>query len=244
MTLPLGSDELLVAYLDNELSQTQRRELEERLAYDSELAKRLALFEKSNLPFKAAFEPLLSEAPVEHLQLPAAPPFTVSRRHLIAAAVSFLALGVVGDRAFIHFTRPEENWRDLVARYMALYTPETLMETPSPEALETQIKTTGQQLGLTLSSASLALPHATLKNARLLAYDEQRIAQITWLDPQTGPLALCITQNTTRQQDAGSEQRLGMNIVYWASPEHQFMVIGHGSAGQMREIAAQLQQSV
>ncbi|ADO49054.1 anti-sigma factor family protein [[Enterobacter] lignolyticus] len=242
MTLPVGSDELLVAWLDNELDPTQRRELETRLAEDAELAQRLALFEQSSLPFKAAFEPLLNVAPVGRLLPPAAPVFSLSRRHLIAAAVGFLALGVAGDRLLIRATREEESWRDLVARYMALYTPETLAETPSRASLETQVKMTGQQLGLPLSIDALTLPPAILKNARLLAYDEQYIAQITWLYPQAGPLALCITRNRERRIAAGSERRLGMNIVYWASASHQFMVIGHNPEAQMRDLAAVLQR--
>lgn len=242
MTLPVGSDELLVAWLDNELDPAQRRELEARLAQDEALAQRLALFEQSSLPFKTAFEPLLRAAPVERLLPPAAPAFSFSRRQLIAAAVGFLALGVAGDRLLLQASREEENWHDLVARYMVLYTPETLVETPSRASLETQVQMTGKSLGIPLTVDALTLPPAILKNARLLAYDEQYIGQITWLYPQVGPLALCITQNRKGRAGAGSERRLGMNIVYWASASHQYMVIGHNPGKQMRGLAALLQK--
>ncbi|MCS3604212.1 anti-sigma factor RsiW [Buttiauxella sp. BIGb0471] len=247
MRLHLGSDEMLVAYLDNELSETQRKVLESRLAKDNALAQRLALLERSNLPFKAAFEPLLELAPDEQLQQQFSPEVrknhNVSRRNLIAAAVSLLALGVIGDRAFLHFSQPEENWRELVAQYMALYTPETLAETPTPQALDAQLKVTETQLGVTLAAASLALPNATLKNARVLAYEDRRIAQITWLE-SSGPLALCITRQTGNAIDTQSEQRLDMNIVYWASQSHQFMVIGHETPAKMSEIAERLQHGI
>ncbi|RJT26215.1 anti-sigma factor family protein [Buttiauxella izardii] len=241
-----NTDELLVAYLDNQLSENERATLEERLVQDDYLAKRLAFFERTSLPFKTSFEPLLEEAPLEHLQtyLRPSPSPALSRRNLIAAAVSFLALGIIGDRAFLHFSQPEENWRELVAQYMALYTPETLAETPTSQALESQLQATGKQLGVPLSVANLTLPNITLKNARVLAYDEQRIAQITWLDTASGPLALCITRNTGKAMAAQSEQRLGMNIVYWASQSHKFMVIGHGTAMQLSDIATQLQRDI
>lgn len=167
MRLPLGSDEMLVAYLDNELSEAQRNVLENRLLEDDVLAQRLALLERSNLPFKKAFEPLLQMAPIERLQQTLNPSThqtpAVSRRHLIAAAVSFLALGVMGDRVIIYLTQPEDNWRELVAQYMALYTPETLAETPSNQAMDAQLLTASEQLGLVLSSSSLSLPGAVLK---------------------------------------------------------------------------------
>ncbi|HEY3588738.1 MAG TPA: anti-sigma factor [Buttiauxella sp.] len=246
MSFSGNTDELLVAYLDNELSVSERAELEERLGHDDYLAKRLAFFERTNLPFKAAFEPLLQAAPMAQLQTYLKPPATsaVSRRSLIAAAVSFLALGVIGDRTFLHLSQPEENWRELVAQYMALYTTETLAETPTHQALEAQLQSTGAGLSVTLAATNLTLPNATLKNARVLAYDEQRIAQITWLDAASGPLALCITRNTGTPMTPKSEQRLGMNIVYWATPSHMFMVIGHGSKTQMNVIAEQLQQNL
>ncbi|HKM97842.1 MAG TPA: anti-sigma factor [Buttiauxella sp.] len=245
MTFTVNTDELLVAYLDNELSTMERRELEERLNHDEHLAERLALLERSNLPFKTAFAPLLEAAPQSRLQAYLTPAkAVVSRRHLIAAAVSFLALGVMGDRAFMHFAQPEENWRALVAQYMALYTPETLVDTPSTESLENQLHTTGQQLGLALTSVKITLPDATLKNARTLAYDDRRIAQITWLDSASGPLALCITGNSGSPMAAQNEQRLGMNIVFWADKTHQFMVIGHGSMAQINQIAQQLQRGI
>ncbi|TNV20725.1 anti-sigma factor [Buttiauxella sp. B2] len=246
MSFSGNTDELLVAYLDNELSVYERAELEERLSHDDYLAKRLAFFEHTSLPFKAAFEPLLEAAPLAKLQTHLKPTATsaVSRRSLIAAAVSFLALGVIGDRTFLHFAQPEENWRELVAQYMALYTPETLAETPTNQALEAQLQSTGTGLGVPLIAANLALPNATLKNARVLAYDEQRIAQITWLDATSGPLALCITHNTGTPMTSQNEQRLGMNIVYWATPSHMFMVIGHGSAAQMSDIAEKLQKNI
>ncbi len=246
MTLAKGTDELLVAWLDNELSPAERAEVELRLTREGDLIERLAFIERSNLPFKKAFEPLLDAAAREdlkkHLRVPASP--GVSRRGLLAAAVCFLALGITGDRVFLHFSRPEENWRGLVAQYMALYTPETLAETPTAQALATQVKTTGDRLGLPLAVERLRLPNAALKNARVLAYDEQRIAQITWLDARHAPLALCITANAQPPSAAKSEQRLGMNVVYWANKTHSFMVIGHGSPEEMSRIAVQLKQEL
>ncbi|MCT4701613.1 anti-sigma factor [Enterobacteriaceae bacterium H20N1] len=246
MSLPKGTDELLVAWLDNELSPAEQAEVELRLTREGDLIERLAFIERSGMPFKKAFEPLLDAAPLDdlkkHLQAPASP--EVSRRSLIAAAVSFLALGMISDRVVVHFSEPEENWRSLVAQYMALYTPETLSENPTMQALETQVKTTGDRLGLSLAIERLTLPNATLKNVRVLAYDEQRIAQITWLDAHHGPLALCITANSDAPASAKSEQKLGMNIVYWANKSHRFMVIGHGSAGEISKVAGQLRQKL
>ncbi|KFK92251.1 MULTISPECIES: anti-sigma factor [unclassified Serratia (in: enterobacteria)] len=242
-------DELLVAYLDNQLARSQRHELEQQLTREPELAARLAWLAGSNLPFKAAFQPLLDEAPIQRLQaelhvLLRPTPRRITRRQLIAAAIGLLAVGVAGDRAFLQLNQPEENWRSLVAQYMALYTPETLAgPPPSSQDLAAQLQQTGTQIGITLLPQQLVLPGATLKNARLLAYDGKRIAQLTYLDEQYGPLALCIIQQAG-EASPENEQRLGMNLVYWSGSNHSFMLIGHNPPPQMNALASQLRQAL
>ncbi|TFZ49084.1 anti-sigma factor [Serratia proteamaculans] len=250
MSSTYAADELLVAYLDNQLDPRQRQLLEQRLIEEPALAERLSLLARSSLPFKQAFAPLLDEAPVQRLR--AAAPLTapvpqrgVSRRSLIAAAVGFLALGIAGDRAYLQLSQPEDNWRGLVAQYMALYTPETLAGFDDTTTQIThQLQQTGDRLGIALSVPKLMLSGAELKNARVLAYDDRRIAQLTWLDAQFGALALCIVQQPGKPQSAQSERRQGMNVVYWADGHHGFMLIGHNPAPEMAALAERLQRSL
>ncbi|GAK28441.1 anti-sigma factor family protein [Serratia liquefaciens] len=250
MSSAYATDELLVAYLDNQLDPQQRHRLEQRLAGEPALAERLSLLERSSLPFKQAFAPLLDEAPVHrlHSTLPLAvssPPHAISRRGLIAAAVGFLALGIAGDRAYLQLSQPDDNWRALVAQYMALYTPETLAGFEDSAAqIAAQLQHTGDRLAIALSMPKLVLKGAELKNARVLAYDDRRIAQLTWLDAQYGALALCIIQQPGKPQPPESERRQGMNVVYWSDTRHSFMLIGHNPAVDMARLASQLQRSL
>ena len=61
-------DEVLVAWLDNQLSEAQREQFAQRLQSDEALVDRLNQLSYSNLPFHEAYEPLLSEAPLSRLQ--------------------------------------------------------------------------------------------------------------------------------------------------------------------------------
>lgn len=237
------SDEVLVAYLDNQLSLTEREQFAERLQHDEILSERLMLLSHSSLPFHDAFEPMLAEAPLTDLQarldaIPdAAQPVGVNRRQLLAAAVSFLAVGVlVGRYALPPATSEKDNnWRNLVAQYMSLYSAETLADiNEPPERQQAELQRVKNNVGIALTPAQLALPGAELKNARILSYDDYRIAQISYLDPKYGPLALCITRTSLPGKTAQeSEVRRGMNVVYWRSNGYNFMLIGHNPAEQM-----------
>lgn len=242
-------DEVLVAWLDNQLSEAQREQVAQRLQSDEVLADRLNQLSYSNLPFHEAYEPLLSEAPIASLQArldaipdPVSAPKVankqgVSRRHLLAAAVSFLAVGIAVGRYAVPFAEPEQDlgWRNLVAEYMSLYSADTLADIhESPEQQQQELQRVNASLGTTLTPDRLALQGATLKNARLLNYDQYNIAQITYLDATHGPMALCITRSSQRSDTAQqSEIRRGMNVIYWRAKGFNYMLIGHNPADQM-----------
>lgn len=247
------SDEVLVAYLDNRLSEKQRTQFDQQLARDDVLGERLAQMARSNLPFHDAFGLMLQDAPVGRLQaaldaIPDAPvsrPGGVSRRALIAASVSFMAVGLLAGR--YSTTLPvESTWRDRVADYMSLYSAQTLADvSDSVEQQQIQLSRVQKTLGIALSPAGLVVQGAELKNARLLHYDEYDIAQITYLDARSGPMALCITRsehpgNTAPQ----SEVRQKMNVIYWRDSGYNFMLIGHSPAAILAKHAATLQARI
>ena len=244
------SDEVLVAYLDNQLSAQQRAQFEQQLAHDDVLAERLAQMARSNLPFHDAFGAMLQDAPVGRLQavldaipdVPVAAARGVSRRALLAASVSFLAVGLLAGR-YSTMLHAEITWRDRVADYMSLYTAQTLADiNDSPEQQQLQLWRVQKSLGIVLTPAALSVQGAALKNARMLHYDEYDIAQITYLDARFGPMALCITRSEQRDDTAQeSEIRQKMNVVYWRQSGYNFMLIGHSPAAILAEHAATLQ---
>lgn len=249
------SDEVLVAWLDNQLTAQQHQQVEKMLSNDPELAERLAELDRASVDFPAAFAPLLQEAPQARLQQRLAdslvepqqsPPRGVSRRTLIAATVSALALGVVGGLKGKRLFDNDDGWRDSVAQYMALYTHQTFEGvSPSASAMEQQLARVSSHLGLPLSASALTLAGSEFKGARMLSYDEKDIAQIVWDDPQSGPLALCVTDAVhASDQGFAEEKRRGMNVVYWQQQQHSFMLIGHMPAAELRKVASSLSAAV
>lgn len=251
---PPPSDELLVAYLDDELDGDQRQLIDTLLRTDAPVAARLDQLKDGDLPFRTAFDSLLDEAPTERLQamlksLPSSNPHrgTLSRRGFLATAASFVLAGVVADRLFMHWhdAEPDDGWRTSVAEYMALYTPQTLENLTTDIGSHTaQLSSVGEQLGLPLNPQAVNLPGAEFRRAQILDYEGELIGQLTYLDPRHGPLALCITNARQGAQTLAIEERIGLNVVYWSSTSHAFMLIGKNPFEDLRIMAQSAQRSL
>ena len=242
-TMP--SDEQLVAYLDDQLDSDQRTRIDAAIAEDSTLNLRLQWLARSSLPFKDAYDELAQQAPVDRLHamldtLPSPARPAVNRRGFLAAAAGLVVSAVLADRLFLGWqaSQQKSNWRRLVADYMSLYVPQTLEHLPNDEATQrAQLRTLDARLGLSLSPGQLSLPRAELKRAQILEYDGMPIAQITYLDPAHGPMALCVTRSNSGSRHFAHERRHGMNVVYWADMEHAWMLIGHNPANELEDMA-------
>ncbi|OPA91737.1 transcriptional regulator [Pseudomonas fluorescens] len=248
----LPSDELLVAYLDGELDTQQHQLLADQIQTDPDLAARLEALHCADLPFKTAFDSVLHQAPDERLQamlktLPTTQTAAFSRRGFLSAAASFAVAGVLADRLFMSWPRTEsgQGWRASVAEYMALYTPQTLENlSTDPASHLAQLSAVGAQLGLPLSPDAVNLPGAEFRRAQILDYDGVLIGQLTYLDPRHGPLALCITASKKAAQPITTEQRRGMNVVFWSNPSHAFMLIGRNPLEDLQIMAGSVEKTL
>ncbi len=245
----MPSDELLVAFLDGELEAGERERIDNLIKADEAVAKRFDFLSRSEMPFFDAFEPLLENAPAAHLEsilnnlpAPGANEPAVNgwkRRGFIAAAIAAVFVGVVADRAFLGMRgSPEGNetggWRAVVAEYVALYTADTLADLPSDGQSQAQeLRNVGSKLGISLPVEAVTLPGIPLKRAQILEYDGRPLGQLAYLDPVHGPLALCIVQSSKGAKPPQTEQRRGMNVIFWADDAHGFMLIGRNPVDQL-----------
>lgn len=250
----MPSDEELTAFIDGELPAADAARLAKLIEDDAMVAERVTFLASASLSLSEAYAPLLEAAPSDRLQagLDALPSSTsrgkngvktplLTRRVFAAMAASILA-GVLIDRALLTFDQSESHesvdWRSAVADYMALYTAQTLAgPAPDVDAQTAQLAHFREDLGLSLSPRTIALPGAEFRQAQLLRYNDHPLAQLLYLDPQTGPVALCIVASKSGASAPEAESRKGMNVVYWSDGAHAYMLIGHGSADRMTEMA-------
>lgn len=243
------SDEMLVAFIDGELGAAESADIEEWIARDAATAERFDLLARGNLPYAEAFAPLLEAAPRGLDAMLAGIPSAktspgrlsgIGRRGFLGAAAACLIAGIAIDRASLvverQLKKPDEGeeWRAVVAAYIELYTPETLSALSTDRALQTvQLDTVGNKLGMTLTPEAIALPGADFRRAQLLQYDGQPLAQLAYLDREDGPIALCFVRSDRGAAGPRTERRHGMNVLYWASKEHAFMLIGYAPVDRL-----------
>jgi anti-sigma factor RsiW len=260
MTQQRPTDEDLVAYLDGELSPSERASLERLLAANSEARERLALLQGGGRSVRDALDSMLTQAPRAQLDamLSGLPGLRAGlspgarRWAYVAAAAAAMAVflaGIAADRLsplaqrVAHPPGAEETeganqWRQVVAEYLTLYTAESVATMPdTPDMREKELASLGDKLGLPLSPDRVALPDLAFRRAQLFEYDGTPLGQIAYLDPQNGPVALCIFAAGEADAAPRTEQREGLNIAYWSRNGRAFMLIGRVGLSRLQELA-------
>jgi anti-sigma factor RsiW len=254
-----AGDELLVAHLDGELTEGERRGLEARLRADPALKARFDALAAVGRRYEEAFAPLLEAAPRERLNamLDAAAGGRGARtgRRLawvsgVAAAAVFaagLAIGVIANRLVappapmvVAEAPPPVGWRQVVAEYLVLITADTLTTAPQNPALDQALAAFGGKLMLDLGSDKVALADAVLKDAQIYDYRGRPLVRLTYLADDAMPLAFCIILSSQPDAPLAFEQREGQNIVFWTRAGHAYMVVGKAPRAELESLAESL----
>jgi anti-sigma factor RsiW len=259
------SNEELVAYLDGELDSEVRAAIEAKLAADGALRVRAERLRLDRSEFAAAFGRLFDAAPADRLAVALAQVKAESAARSAARTGSGRVLGLIaaglllfiigGAAGYLTAARTGAGdrisdaapgyWRQVVAEYVALYSPETFAGFPEDRAIQTvALAAVGKKLGLNLTPDTVALPGLTLKGPVLFTFRDMPLAQVAYLSRDYGPIAFCMIANGQPDRPPSFETREGKNIVYWQKGGRGYLVIGTAPRNDLETYAARLEREV
>jgi anti-sigma factor RsiW len=265
-----SDDERIVAYLDGELDPAERAAFVTRLEAEPELLARLEVLDrggegladamaelKARAP-KPRLDDILAQAVAQHeaegdavVPLRRAPFAGLSPRQMIAAAIALFLLGGVANDFFRGYQAPRvveqpapaqrENWRQAVAEYWSLTTPETLAFVPTPERAADELQLASTRLGIDLADTPARLPGLSFRGAQLFDFHGKPLVQMAFLDPEHGPIAYCVIDNPEKAEIAPTTEELdGFTIVHWAGGGKARLLIGRAPAERLEALASKV----
>jgi anti-sigma factor RsiW len=231
-------DAELVALIDNELDDSNRTALLERLAADDGLRQRYEELRRTGAPLAACLDELLTQAPLArlHAALPAEEPPRLPSRRFSGITLRDLAAGMIGILAAgaaawvalsLGLLRERQDWRTAVTDYTNMYSNETFSPLkPDAQLQAIELSALGARLGANLTPENVALPGLRFTMAFMLTYEGSPLGVIAYVDPSGAPVALCIIANDAPDAPMRSERRDNLSLAWWSRGGRSRLVIG------------------
>jgi anti-sigma factor RsiW len=243
------TDELLVAYVDGELSAETRASVRERVAHDPVAQGKIKDMEDTAALLRAAFGDGIAgeDGPRDNVipLKPSARHRTFRNHPLITgfAAAAAIVL-VVGTALFMHPFQSDERAGFMadVAAYHEVYARETEHLAEVPASRKDHIEEwLGSRLARKLSIPDLSSEGWAFEGGRLLAEDGQPIAQLLYTAPGRQPIALCIThsdqpESKPTEYDPGK----GIRVAAWDTNGYLYIVVGALEKPELEILAEQV----
>ena len=242
------TDDILRQFLDGELEDAKRTEIETAMLSDADLEDRIMALDDLAAAVKAVMTDLPSEARVADLAPTAAPAATTvaAPQRPWAMLAAACAIGVVIGLGGTWFaTDASPDWRVEVAHYQALYTPTTIGEIDlAPGEAEAQVTRATAKVGATLPVAELAaLDGLKLRRAQTLGFEGAPLAQIVFAHSSGAPVALCLIR-TGDEETLAMGERLNMASADWAVDGVEYLLIGDIDPSEMAAQAERIRDLI
>lgn len=231
----------LVAYLDGVCDPRMAHRIEAALLDDKDLAARLAALDVPLLDMKIEFDGMLRNTP--HMPPLAMPPAESGPSRKLWALVAMICLVVGGVAGFSTREEKDEDWRDLVAAYQALYVPDTLkIEVFDKEAANAKLTNLGETIGLDLLPAQ-TIDTLMFRRGQMLGFEGHPIVQAAFLSPDGAPVALCVTRlDNEGSATIASRVMRGMAAASWSENGYGFLLIGGTDRALINHAAVRFQE--
>lgn len=241
------SDEVLTAYLDDEVDASTRASIEAALESDAALAGRLAALDIPLDTLRAVMDPRVLQAPVApDMPVPVATAAPRKGRFLVplALAASF-AVGMVATTLLIPAPpAPQAAWLNAIASYQALYVTETLSSGRQDSDVSTAVLTrAGSEFGVTLGPAT-DLAGLDFRRAQMLGFKGKPLLQMAYLTDDGTPMALCLVSVGEADRSAAPTVMFDLAGTSWVKDGVGYFLIGGQDAAQIDALSNQIQAQI
>jgi anti-sigma factor RsiW len=229
------TDELLVAYVDGELSAETRASVQAQVAQDPAAQGKVKGMQNTAALLRAAFGDGSKDdtGPNDNIA-PLKPPLPRRsfRNHplLSSFAAAAAIVLVVGTGLFTRPFATDERAEFMadVAAYHAVYAQETEHLAEVPASRKDHIEEwLGSRLERKLSIPDLSSEGWAFEGGRLLAEGNQTIAQLLYTAPGRQPIALCITHSDQPESKPTEyEPGKGIRVSAWDAEGYLYIVVG------------------
>jgi anti-sigma factor RsiW len=258
------TDELLVAYVDGELSAEMRATVQARVAQDPVAQGKVKDMQDTAALLRAAFgdsdpkDSDLRDSDLRDSDKDNVVPLKSGRRlrnfgnHPLLsgfAAAAAIVL-VVGTGLFMRPFAADDRAEFMadVAAYHSVYAQETEHLAEVPASRKDHIEEwLGKRLDRKLSIPDLSAEGWAFEGGRLLAEDDQPIAQLLYTAPGRQPIAVCITHSDqapsqppskTTEYDPGK----GIRVAAWDAEGYLYIVVGYLDKPELKLLAEQVRR--
>lgn len=251
------TDEMLTAFLDDEIDTETSECISDLIRKDPALAARLEALQIPIDAMRSAFDFAAKGAPTDRL----AAVFDVQapsrsdegrllrarrgRQFAVAASILALAVGLWAGRMTIG-PDSDQDWRVAVAEYQALYSKDTLGVIDASAAdNDDTVRWVAEKVGAPIEPHILVnLDRLTFKRAQILRWQDAPLAQFAFLSDRNEPIAFCATPTSDADRPAESNLFKGLASSSWVEDGVAYMVIGGRDQGFVTDLAKRLSQQL
>ncbi|WP_158045302.1 anti-sigma factor family protein [Skermanella pratensis] len=223
------TDEILVAYVDEELPLETRLAVEAGIARDPVAQAKVRDMRDTAALLRSAFP---EEEPRNNIVLlkPRPKGRIVKNPVFLAGLVAAMVALVVGAglSAFPSHGSGREHFMADVAAYHSVYAAETEHLAEVPASRKDHIEEwLGARIGLQFTVPDLSSEGWIFEGGRLLAEADQPIAQLLYSAPDRQPIALCITKSDqTASAPVQYDPGKGLKVAAWDDNGYLYIVVG------------------
>jgi anti-sigma factor RsiW len=254
----MGIDDTdLLAYVDGQLPQERRAEVEAAVASSPGVAARLNAMRASALPYATAFDaqvlpPLPPELSQRVGDLLSTYPQRGQRRASswprlgVAFAAGVLCCAIV--LKLLPSAAPRQAaaaqvspWIKAVADYQQLYSRATLASVTEDPALSARvINDLRVNDGIAVVVPDLRNAALTFKRVQRLSFHDQPVVQMVYLPEHGEPIALCVTRDARPDETPHAQQIGEMSSVAWRRDNLAYVVLSKGQAQTLLELGRRI----